>query len=106
MATRPCLISASRHFLMSPGAAPSDRPRGSKIWFFVSRQAEERTNVGEQKNRYLREKQRALHLKRSSYRGEGEGVQRLVQCMQALHGTCGGRTGRAYTLHTCTYHHA
>lgn len=31
IATRPCLISASRHFLMSPGAAPSDRPRGSKI---------------------------------------------------------------------------
>ena len=31
MATRPCLISASRHFLMSPGAAPSDKPSGSKI---------------------------------------------------------------------------
>ena len=30
IATRPCLISASRHFLMSPGAAPSDKLSGSK----------------------------------------------------------------------------
>ena len=31
MATRPCLISASRHLLMSPGAAPSDNWSGSNI---------------------------------------------------------------------------
>ena len=30
MATRPCLISASRHLLMSPGEAPSANSRGSK----------------------------------------------------------------------------
>lgn len=47
MDTRPCLISASRHFLMSAGAAESDNSSGSKICCCCSKSSHQKSKARE-----------------------------------------------------------